>query len=145
MVGRIEKRFAERQRAYELRLDRSLQEMRGHVTTLEHHVMEVLQVQFSRLASVITETLHLPHDQATILRQLVDDHLYQLAVTTQLKLPTGRYSTFHPQTQKLADPTTGTVPPQAISRDPRIVKASGLMDNQPLFHHSNVSASCSGI
>ena len=103
-----------------------LSNMQQHVITLEYQLLDMLQIQFGKLAEAITETLHLPQEQATILRGLVDEHLHQLTVTAQLRPPRGPQG----QPQSLTPATAlvhGNLPPQSVpprqhSRDPRITR-----------------------
>ena len=101
----------------------SLTDMRHHVSTLEHQLLDMLKIQFGRLAAVITDTLQLPQEQATILRGLVDDHLRQLAVTAQLQPPKEQHA------QQTPAFVHGNLPPQSApprqhTRDPRLIRST---------------------
>ena len=112
-----------RQRNLEQRLDqytRSLQEMQRQVASLEQQLLQMLQVQFTRLATDITATLHLPPHQADLLQDLVAQHLDQLTVTAQLRPPRGRYTAPPcPPNTVLTPASSGEVIPPR-TRDPRL-------------------------
>ena len=127
-VSQLEKIMSDRLDRY----DQSLTDMKQHVATLQHQLLDMVKIQFGKLAEVITEKLHLPQDQANILRELVDDQIRQLAATAQL------HPTREPQQQP---PTTtpppalvhGNLPPQSAparphSRDPRIARSTTQME-----------------
>ena len=117
--------MTERQHQFEAKLDsyaKSLADMQQHVTTLQKNVSDMMKVQFGKLASVITDKLHLQQDQAETLKHILDDHLQQLAAATQIQLPgeLPRTTLTPPQT------TTRHVmvpqPPTRHNRDPRLIK-----------------------
>ena len=91
MLGRLEQRLAERHRQLEQKMDSyalSLRDMRTQVQTLEQQMLEMIQTQFCQLETAITQALQLPQDQALVVRQLINDQLYQLATTHQLRVLT---------------------------------------------------------
>ena len=113
----------ERQHQLETRIEqytRSLQEMQQQVANLEQQLLQMLQVQFTRLATDITTTLQLPQHQATLLQDLVAQHLDQLAVTAQLRPPRGVATqiTHTPVYTRTPVPQQNTF--HQSSRDPRL-------------------------
>ena len=123
IYSQLEVRMTVRQQAFERQLDRysqSLQDMQSQVTTIQHQLLDMLKLQFNKLASVITDTLQLPSDQADIIRDLVDDHLHQLAVTAQLQPPQGpfRMTSMTHSTYPGATAAETTTPRQ-VNRDTR--------------------------
>ena len=116
----------DRHQQLERRIDQytqSLHEMQRQVASLEQQLLQMLQVQFSRLAADITTTLQLPQHQANLLQGLVADHLHQLTVTAQLQPPRGRTTTapFIPSTA--LTPAAGMETPAMANRDPRLANA----------------------
>ena len=132
MFQRLEQRMAERQTMYERRLEQysqTLHDMRNQVKTLELQVLEMLQLQFSRLAKAIREMLQLPQYQADILQDLVDDHLHRLAVTTQLRLPQGPYQLMQQDQLDSITPAPQTIQPtRHHNRDPRQTSSQYQME-----------------
>ena len=124
MFSRLEKRMAERQQHFEHQLNCYAQElttMKTQVTTLEQQVLQLLQTQFSKLASAITNTLQLTQEQTATLHNIVDDHLHELAITTQLQLPKGPFRLPPPQQQGTTyQATEEAASTQRHNRDPRL-------------------------
>ena len=123
--------MSERQVQLEQQLDQyaqSLHMMQRQVTTLENQLLQMLQAQFTSLASAITTTLQLPQDQADILQDLVADHLRQLTVTAQLHPPRDQGVTHH-RLPTTAEPTvTRPEAPQLRTRDPRLTQARARLE-----------------
>ena len=115
--------MAGRQQQFQQQLNCYQQElttMKNQVSTLEHQVLQMLQQQFSKLASAITDSLQLTREQTATLHDLVDDHLHQLAVTTQLQLPKGPFRLPTPEYQGTIYQATETAATQRHNRDPRL-------------------------
>ena len=115
----------DRQQEIDRRLDQythALQEMQQQVTNLENQLLQMLQVQFSRLATDIATTLQLPQHQNAILQDLVADHLQQLSVTAQLRPPREQHpaSLYHHSTTHTPAPCTEIT--LTTNRDPRLTQ-----------------------
>ena len=130
--SQLEARMLERQSQLERQMDHyatSINTMTQQMTSLKQQLLDMLQAQFSKLAAAITTTLHLPQDQATILQDLVNEHLHQLAVTAQLRLPKGTYALGHTPPSPAATPVSSEGPPHHNTRDPRLAPASTRLGN----------------
>ena len=127
-VSQLEKIMSSRLDQYA----QSLSDMQHHVATLQQQLLDMVKIQFGKLAEVITEKLHLPQDQANILRELVDDQIRQLAATAQLQPPRETQQ----QLPTITPPPAlvhGNLPPQSgptrpHSRDPRITRSTTQME-----------------
>ena len=117
--------MTERQQQFEAKLDnyaQSLADMQQHVQTLQQNVSDMMQVQFGKLASVITDKLHLQHDQAETLQQILDEHLQQITAATQMQLPGGTSRITQPTPQTFTSHVMVPQPPTRHNRDPRLTK-----------------------
>lgn len=97
------------------RQDQSIQHLTHQMSSLQKHVLDLLAAQFSRLAVLITETLHLTEPDAKLLNDLLDDHLRQFSLSRPLELP--------------SDPIT--VPTTVLSTNPLHIPDHGHPQSLP--------------